>query len=100
MKRSALQQRRGAFAWTGRKKVVRVAENGDSFVVGICYNQMKRTQNRMEGMLMRYKENWETSRRRLEAFWHQEVLDRCEAYLVLPLETRKLYNDLWTELGI
>nr|WP_325294889.1 extracellular solute-binding protein [uncultured Oscillibacter sp.] len=30
----------------------------------------------------------------------QEVLDRCEAYLVLPLETRKLYNDLWTELGI
>ena len=28
------------------------------------------------------------------------VLDRCEAYLVLPLETRKLYNDLWTELGI
>ena len=30
----------------------------------------------------------------------QETLDRCEAYLVLPLETRKLYNDLWTELGI
>ncbi len=30
----------------------------------------------------------------------QEVLDRCEAYLVLPPETRKLYNDLWTELGI
>ena len=30
----------------------------------------------------------------------QEVLDRCEAYLVLPMETRKLYNDLWTELGI
>ena len=30
----------------------------------------------------------------------KEVLDRCEAYLVLPLETRKLYNDLWTELGI
>ena len=29
-----------------------------------------------------------------------EVLERCEAYLVLPLETRKLYNDLWTELGI
>ena len=29
-----------------------------------------------------------------------EILDRCEAYLVLPLETRKLYNDLWTELGI
>ena len=29
-----------------------------------------------------------------------EVLDRCEAYLVLPMETRKLYNDLWTELGI
>ena len=30
----------------------------------------------------------------------QETLDRCEAYLVLPLETRRLYNDLWTELGI
>ena len=30
----------------------------------------------------------------------QEVLDRCEAYLVLPEETRALYNDLWIELGI
>ena len=30
----------------------------------------------------------------------QEVLDRCEAYLVLPAETRTLYNDLWIELGI
>ena len=30
----------------------------------------------------------------------QEVLDNCEAYLVLPPQTRKLYNDLWTELGI
>ena len=30
----------------------------------------------------------------------QEVLDRCEAYLVLPAETRTLYNDLWTQLGI
>ena len=30
----------------------------------------------------------------------QEVLDRCEAYLVLPMETRRLYNELWTELGI
>ena len=30
----------------------------------------------------------------------QETLDRCETYLVLPLETRKLYNELWTELGI
>ncbi|MGM9607739.1 MAG: PotD/PotF family extracellular solute-binding protein [Oscillospiraceae bacterium] len=30
----------------------------------------------------------------------QEVLDRCEAYLVLPEETRNLYNDLWIELGI
>ena len=29
-----------------------------------------------------------------------EVLDRCEAYLVLPSETRKLYNDLWTQLGV
>ena len=29
----------------------------------------------------------------------QEVLDRCEAYLVLPQETRTLYNDLWIELG-
>lgn len=26
---------------------------------------------------MRYKEDWEASRKRLEAFWHQEVLDRC-----------------------
>lgn len=30
----------------------------------------------------------------------QEVLDRCEAYLVLPAATRTLYNDLWTQLGI
>ncbi len=30
----------------------------------------------------------------------QEVLDRCEAYLVLPEETRTLYNDLWIELGL
>ena len=30
----------------------------------------------------------------------QEVLDRCEAYLVLPAGIRTLYNDLWTELGI
>ena len=30
----------------------------------------------------------------------QEILDRCEAYLVLPEETRQLYNDLWIELGI
>ena len=30
----------------------------------------------------------------------QEVLDRCESYLVLPAETRALYNALWTELGI
>ena len=29
----------------------------------------------------------------------QEVLDRCEAYLVLPQELRTLYNDLWIELG-
>ncbi len=29
----------------------------------------------------------------------QEVLDRCEAYLVLPQEIRTLYNDLWIELG-
>ncbi|MCI8328308.1 MAG: extracellular solute-binding protein [Oscillibacter sp.] len=29
-----------------------------------------------------------------------EILERCEAYLVLPPETRKLYTDLWTELGI
>ena len=27
------------------------------------------------------------------------VLERCESYLVLPKETRKLYNDLWVELG-
>ncbi len=30
----------------------------------------------------------------------EETLERCEAYLVLPMETRKLYNELWTELGI
>ncbi len=30
----------------------------------------------------------------------QEVLDRCEAYLVLPSETRTLYNDLWIQLGV
>ena len=30
----------------------------------------------------------------------QEGLDRCEAYLVRPVDTRTLYNDLWTDLGI
>ncbi len=30
----------------------------------------------------------------------QEVLDRCEAYLVLPADIRALYNDLWTQMGI
>ena len=30
----------------------------------------------------------------------QEVLDRCEVYLVRPAETRALYNDLWTQLSI
>jgi ABC-type spermidine/putrescine transport system permease subunit II/spermidine/putrescine-binding protein len=30
----------------------------------------------------------------------QETLDRCEMYLNLPTETRKLYNELWTQLGI
>ena len=30
----------------------------------------------------------------------QSVLENCEAYLVRPVETRTLYNDLWTELGI
>jgi len=30
----------------------------------------------------------------------QEVLDRCESYLVLPYETRALYNELWTKLGV
>ena len=30
----------------------------------------------------------------------QETLNRCQMYLVLPSETRTLYNQLWTELGI
>ena len=30
----------------------------------------------------------------------QEVLDRCESYLVLPEATPTLYNDLWIELGL
>ena len=30
----------------------------------------------------------------------QETLDRCQMYVVLPYETRTLYNVLWTELGI
>ena len=29
-----------------------------------------------------------------------ETLERCEMYLVLPYDTRTLYNQLWTELGI
>ena len=29
----------------------------------------------------------------------QDVLDRCEAYLVLPQETRDLYTELWIQLG-
>ena len=30
----------------------------------------------------------------------QEVLDRCEAYMVTPPDIRNLYNELWTQLGI
>ena len=30
----------------------------------------------------------------------QEVLDQCEMYLNLPADTRTLYNDLWTQMGI
>ncbi len=30
----------------------------------------------------------------------QEVLDRCQSYVVLPKETRRLYNELWIKLGI
>lgn len=30
----------------------------------------------------------------------QDVLDRCESYVALPADIRKLYNDLWIELGI
>ncbi len=30
----------------------------------------------------------------------QEILDRCEMYLVLPKQTRKLYNNLWIQLGV
>ena len=26
---------------------------------------------------MRYKEDWEKAKKRHEAFWHQEVIDRC-----------------------
>ena len=29
----------------------------------------------------------------------QETLERCESYLVLPPETRALYNELWVQLG-
>ncbi len=28
-----------------------------------------------------------------------EVLERCEMYTVLPAQTRRLYNDLWIQLG-
>ena len=30
----------------------------------------------------------------------QEVLDQCEMYLNLPADTRTLYNDLWTQMGV
>ena len=30
----------------------------------------------------------------------EETLDRCEVYLNLPYETRAIYNDLWTKLGV
>ena len=29
-----------------------------------------------------------------------EVLERCESYVSLPKETRRLYNELWVSLGI
>jgi len=31
---------------------------------------------------------------------NEETLERCESYLVLPPETRKLYNQLWIKLGV
>ena len=31
---------------------------------------------------------------------NEETLARCESYLVLPPETRKLYNQLWIKLGV
>ena len=31
---------------------------------------------------------------------NEETLARCENYLVLPAETRKLYNQLWIKLGV
>ena len=30
----------------------------------------------------------------------QEVLDQCQMYLNLPADTRTLYNDLWTQMGV
>ena len=30
----------------------------------------------------------------------EETLECCESYLVLPAETRKLYNQLWIKLGV
>jgi len=30
----------------------------------------------------------------------QDILDRCQMYVVLPYEVRALYNELWIQLGI
>jgi hypothetical protein len=46
-------------------------------------------------MDMRYKEDWEQSRKRFEAFWHQEIVDRCCIAITSPLRGKEqLYWEL------
>ena len=39
---------------------------------------------------MHFKTDWEQSKKRMEAFWHNEVIDRCCIAVLAPRKTSKL----------
>ena len=41
---------------------------------------------------MFYNSNWEKTKERFDAFWHQEMIDRCCIAISVPEESHRLYN--------
>jgi hypothetical protein len=39
---------------------------------------------------MKYKEDWPMARKRLDAFWQREIIDRCCVGVLSPRKTSKL----------
>ena len=35
-------------------------------------------------MIIKYKENWEEAKKRFDAFWNKEYIDRCCLSIMLP----------------